>query len=861
MTLTLTDMFCGAGGSSTGALSVPGVEVRTAMNHWARAIETHAANHESTDHVCADIQQVDPDYIAPTDILWASPECFTAGHLVTTTRGQVPIEDVQVGDVALTHKNRWRPVVRVQRRNNAKVVRVSGAGHPGITVTPNHRFWARSSDRAWNGNGYTRRYGVEDWMRVDRMLTNEALWATPATIGRSFTIPSEPLPPVFEQSGMGEWLLGRWLGDGSLSFGRNHEVTICCGFHEADKLAADLETTNVRWHRSDKRTATVFTASCAESRDWLERNCGHGAENKQVPAWYYDMPEGDRHALLDGYMSADGGTTQRRHRASTVSRGLAVSMRLIAESLGHRVAMAHDNRTTYEIEGRTGTARQQWIMHWEPKLSDDRRPEAFVENGHAWSRVRRVEELADAATVYNIEVEEDHSYVLDGIVVANCTNHSVAKGRRRVTGQRPLFGGTDEDAAAIKSRATMWDVPRFAEIHNYRLIITENVVDAARWVMFDAWLHAMESLGYEHHIVYINSMHAQLAGLPAPQSRDRMYVMFWKRGQRRPDFDRLRPMAYCPTCDETVRAMQVFKKAERWGRYRAQYVYRCPNTSCRNQVVEPGWLPAASAIDWSLPAQRIGDRAKPLAEKTMARIQAGLDKYGRQAMQVAAAGNTYDAASGKPGSYYRVWPAAEALRTQTGTAEHGLLVPVEGRVGKDARSSMEAMRTQTTRNETGVLIPPLLVRHNNVRGDGGYLSTSVDEVMRTLTTAGHQSLLMPYYGSSKPQQVTDPIGTLTTVDRYAMITLRGQNAPKSPRDALDTFAANGQHHGIASVDVPRVEDCLFRMLSPGEIAAGMAFPGDYIMTGTKREKVKQAGNAVCPPNARDLITIGAESLN
>lgn len=37
---TLTDMFCGAGGSSTGALAVPGVTVETAMNHWARAIES-----------------------------------------------------------------------------------------------------------------------------------------------------------------------------------------------------------------------------------------------------------------------------------------------------------------------------------------------------------------------------------------------------------------------------------------------------------------------------------------------------------------------------------------------------------------------------------------------------------------------------------------------------------------------------------------------------------------------------------------------------------------------------------------------------------------------------------------------------
>jgi DNA (cytosine-5)-methyltransferase 1 len=430
-----------------------------------------------------------------------------------------------------------------------------------------------------------------------------------------------------------------------------------------------------------------------------------------------------------------------------------------------------------------------------------------------------------------------------------CTNHSVAKGRRRVTNQKPLFGGSAEDAAATKSRATMWDVPRFAEVHDYKLIITENVVDAARWVMFDAWLSAMKALDYEHHIVYLNSMHAQLGGLPAPQSRDRMYVMFWKRGNPRPNFDRLRPLAHCPEHGQ-IRAMQVFKKStERWGRYKAQYNYRCPHSSCRNRIVEPGWLAAAYAIDWSLPAERIGDRTKPLADKTMARIRAGLAKYGRHPISI-------DAVRGAP-ILSRV--DTEPFQTQTTAYTRSLLVPVEGREGKEAASVMAAMRTQTTRNETGVLAYPeaYLMRNNT---GGAEMTTPVSEVMRTLTTMGHQSLLMPYYGSSKPQTVSEPIGTLTTVDRYAMITLRGQNAPKHVSDPMDTFAANGNHHGIMSTEPPAVEDCTFRMLEPHEVTWGMAFPRDYIMTGTKREQVKQAGNAVTPPAARDLALIGAESL-
>lgn len=441
----------------------------------------------------------------------------------------------------------------------------------------------------------------------------------------------------------------------------------------------------------------------------------------------------------------------------------------------------------------------------------------------------------DAAHVQADISQTDPRYVAHSDILwasPECTNHSVAKGRKRVTNQHDLFGDSIADEAADRSRATMWDVPRFAEHHDYKLIITENVVDAARWIMFDAWLMAMKSLGYEHHIVYLNSMHAQLGGLPAPQSRDRMYVMFWKKGNPRPDFDQLRPQAYCPTCDQTVRALQVFKKSERWGRYNAQYVYRCPNTKCRNQILEPAWLPASHAIDWSLRGQKIGDRTKPLAEKTMARIRAGLQKYHGQAVSIDAV----------RGSQIISPVHSEPFQTQTTSYTRSLLVPVEGRDGKEARHAMEAMRTQTTRNETGLLVPPVKEK------------------------AGHH-MLMEYYGNGVMHPVSRAIPTIPTVDRFAMVTtmrgtspehLAASNAPVS--DPFGTFSAGGQHHGVTEWTVPDVNECEFRMLEPHEITAGMAFPKDYIMTGNKREQVKQAGNAVTPPAARDLITIGAASL-
>ncbi|WP_228496590.1 DNA cytosine methyltransferase [Pseudoclavibacter sp. VKM Ac-2888] len=50
------------------------------------------------------------------------------------------------------------------------------------------------------------------------------------------------------------------------------------------------------------------------------------------------------------------------------------------------------------------------------------------------------------------------------------------------------------------------------------------------------------------------------------------------------------------------------------------------------------------------------------------------------------------------------------------------------------------------------------------------------------------------------------------------------------------------------------------MLEPDEIKRGMAFTADYQLLGNKREQVKQSGNAVTPPAARDLFAAVAESL-
>jgi DNA (cytosine-5)-methyltransferase 1 len=90
------DLFCGAGGTSTGLLQACeklGMKIRlTAINHWSVAIATHKKNYPNVKHICSSVEGLDPRAVVPggvVDLLVASPEC--RHH--STARGGRPIHD------------------------------------------------------------------------------------------------------------------------------------------------------------------------------------------------------------------------------------------------------------------------------------------------------------------------------------------------------------------------------------------------------------------------------------------------------------------------------------------------------------------------------------------------------------------------------------------------------------------------------------------------------------------------------------------------------------------------------------------------------------------------------------------------
>lgn len=183
------------------------------------------------------------------------------------------------------------------------------------------------------------------------------------------------------------------------------------------------------------------------------------------------------------------------------------------------------------------------------------------------------------------------------------------------------------------------------------------------------------------------------------------------------------------------------------------------------------------------------------------------------------------------------------MPTQITTERFGMVLPPAvmspQRTHSVPRSLSDPLPGVCTGNHHMLVHGAALLTMRDSRGVG-YLLREVDAPLGTQVGSCTQDAVISrapffvqYYGTGKAHGSHEGLPTVSVRDRHAMVT---------PDKEL------------------RAEDCYFRMLQPHEIGAAMAFPGDYVVLGNKREKVKQFGNAVTPPAMEWLIRRVAESL-
>ena len=311
---------------------------------------------------------------------------------------------------------------------------------------------------------------------------------------------------------------------------------------------------------------------------------------------------------------------------------------------------------------------------------------------------------------------------------------------------------------------------------------------------------------------------------------------------------------------------------------------------------------AAECIDWSIPAQSIFERRKPLAENTLRRIARGIKKF------VIENPKPFIVTVNHSGDNFRGQSLDEPLHTVTAKHGFGVVTPtIMCNNTHNAGANVEhPLPTVTTGNRNFLVAPTLIQYHSETseketRGQaldeplmtvdtspryalsvahimknyaGGYTGSgsAADKPLDTVTAKDHNSLvtahimtmrrhmdgqaideplttvscsgahhaevqafLVKYFSSSTAKSVAEPLDTLTTKDRFALVTIHGEEYV--------------------------IVDIKMRMLTPRELFRAQGFSDDYIIDFTKDDgtrysrtaQVERCGNSVTPPVAAELV--------
>lgn len=250
-------------------------------------------------------------------------------------------------------------------------------------------------------------------------------------------------------------LLGLYLAEGSpvngmdcVEFSYNLTEKNTLAKETVELLKAEFSVDASLYVRKNKNQCQVRTYKNAEVACWFVENGGRYSSGKRVSERLINANRKILASIVGGWLDGDGGKVlgkkgERKIVAATVSRFLSDQMNLMLNRLGVYAARhtvpAHSStqkdgrvvfhRESYYLSIGSGSAGVISPFTWRWKDYDWKVSRKFTSNyGDDFTvlRIDKVEKLRDIEgdneelDVYCLEVEDEHSFLVDGIGVKNC---------------------------------------------------------------------------------------------------------------------------------------------------------------------------------------------------------------------------------------------------------------------------------------------------------------------------------------------------------------------------------------------------------------------------------------------------------
>ena len=548
--LTVNELFSGIGTQALALeyLGVPHKVVGTAEIE-KNAIEAYNILHGETRNY-GDISKIDKlDY---ADLWTYSFPCFTGDTLVFTDKGYKKMIDVDTDDQVFTHKSRFRPVVKKFNNGIHEIWELKTANVDVIRTTKNHRFYVVTRSKKWNTqtNKYDYIFTEPYWKECWELTSNDYVLSPTYNVEKEFNHNEYSRNSVIKLDKYFDnldfyWLLGKYVGDGCLGSDRPnkkaHEIIIVCSKKnlEHKELENRLARLNLNYIKNESNTVLRYTIASVELFSLCEK-FSRGALNKRLPIEIFNLKKPLLKAFIEGYLFADGCKVGNVHKITSVSRELLYGIGMcVTKVYNVPFRLYKDERpSTCVIEGRTVNQHDTYQLVFDLR-TDIRRTSCVYLYNNYWYKITDVRNTFEKEWVYDIEVHDDHSFLVNAVISHNCQDLSSG-------GKGKGVAATDEEGNHVATRSgLLWEVERLLakscgydidkktgvivkndsyEINPPKYLLLENVPELIRNkkhnIYFNKWKDRLEELGY-------NTFYSCLNGkdFGVPQNRERVFAL------------------------------------------------------------------------------------------------------------------------------------------------------------------------------------------------------------------------------------------------------------------------------------------------------------------------------------------------
>ena len=392
--------------------------------------------------------------------------CFIAGARVKTDQGEKPIEEIEVGDKVLTHKGRYRLVYNTMKRPyKGKVYSIKYWGDSGATlnVTEEHPlFICKREKKEYRNMRFTSEWVTADQVEVGDYLVYPVLKKeTEKEIVETDTIKTIPLnlekpfiynykPSVSLQIPFGNGihvtqrslelsldadfyrLVGYYFSEGHVD--KDHYLTFTFNVKEKEFLE-DVKALLKQYFGKDvlegkvRNSGITLTLCSTLAARFFRREFGATNRTKHIPLWMLESPKEHLGELVKGLWRGDGSYDKKANcfRYNSVTRSLVDGFRDallklgITSSLNSQVRLSPKQVMHTVIVSRVSNRLFGIVVG---KNAVDGRKEGspfYLDDNYLYVPIKSIKVKELKTDVYNFSVEEDESYVAEGVISHNCT--------------------------------------------------------------------------------------------------------------------------------------------------------------------------------------------------------------------------------------------------------------------------------------------------------------------------------------------------------------------------------------------------------------------------------------------------------